>query len=67
MACTNKSAFHKRGLVNIRFAPKVTEVLRLRSSGGISGGIEPYSSALLVNHAHMSLTNRLGVIFSEHG
>jgi hypothetical protein len=29
-ACTHKSAFCKRDLVNVRFAPKVTEVLRCR-------------------------------------
>ena len=29
-ACTHKSAFCKRGLVNVRFAPKATEVLRCR-------------------------------------
>jgi hypothetical protein len=29
-ACTHKSAFCKRGSVNVRFAPKATEVLRCR-------------------------------------
>ena len=29
-ACTHKSAFCKRGLVNVRFALKATEVLRCR-------------------------------------
>src|SRR5262249_19518279 len=29
-ACTHKSAFCKRGSVNVRFAPKATKVLRCR-------------------------------------
>ena|SRR6516165_2025742 len=29
-ACTHKSAFCKRGSVNVRFAPKATELLRRR-------------------------------------
>ena len=31
-ACTHKSAFCKRGLVNVRFALKATEVLRCRKA-----------------------------------
>src|SRR5215831_19090634 len=31
-ACTHKSAFCKRGSVNVRFAPKATEVLRCREA-----------------------------------
>jgi hypothetical protein len=30
LVCTHKSAFCKRGSVNVRFAPKATEVLRCR-------------------------------------
>src|SRR5262249_43971954 len=31
-ACNHKSAFCKRGSVNVRFAPKATEVLRCREA-----------------------------------
>jgi hypothetical protein len=31
-ACTHKSAFYKRGSINVRFAPKATEVLRCRKA-----------------------------------
>src|SRR5215813_2174409 len=33
-ACTHKSAFCTRGSVNVRFAPKATEVLRCRKLTG---------------------------------
>jgi len=32
--CAHKSAFSKRGSVNVRFAPKATEVLRCREWTG---------------------------------
>src|SRR5499427_6264149 len=34
-ACTHRSAFCKRGSVNVRFAPKATEVLRRREYGDV--------------------------------
>ena len=37
-ACNHKSAFCKRGSVNVRFAPKATEVLRCREASPCAKG-----------------------------